>query len=496
MRLRIAFVLTSLAPFAAPAATPAPDIVRVLDLARQAPGEFAADSLIRLASLDSLEKPRRIALLEEAFRRAGEAKQPLKRRVVITRVAGPARFLARAYNQDLDALSLELRAVEALLPLDARKARELALKMPAPRIPKVACSEFQTYDVDRLYTVLGEVARRSYTAREAEHGGPLRLLDPQVAALTSPEQAGPAALMLAAITVDDRGFRTLVSDFQQALREMTGDDRSFTATESALGPQIEALVHACQRRSVSSLPLLEGYRLFLVNHLAGARCADNEMERPVTEGTAIALTGGFVDPQAPAVIQFFNDRLQVSPLQPLTETEVTPSHVAGRAAGLEGCQDAGCKAAATLYTALYTDGKGALLGDAQRRTPEWRAALRQFLEAVSHGWNDAPGDAGLKTFTEKCEYYARALELARDPADKELVARAWLDYVEQAGAPRATPAVWFLPIHQILARTRLVEVGMRKVAEDLRQGKDPVIALYLALESVAPQSTAELVLLL
>ncbi|MGA2150447.1 MAG: hypothetical protein ABSH49_36470, partial [Bryobacteraceae bacterium] len=142
MRLRTAFLLTLLSPFVAPAAGPAPDIASILDQARKAPGEFAADSLIRLASLDSLDKPKRIALLEEAFGRAGEAKQALKRRVAITRVAGPARFLARAYNQDLDALSLRLRVIEALLPLDARKARELALKIPPPQVPKTACGEF------------------------------------------------------------------------------------------------------------------------------------------------------------------------------------------------------------------------------------------------------------------------------------------------------------------------------------------------------------------
>ena len=466
MRLRTTLALASLLSFVAPAATPAPDIVSVLDRVRKAPGEFAADSLIRLASLDTLDKPKRIALLEEAFGRAGEAKQPLKRRVVITRVAGPARFLARAYHQDLDTLSLELRAVEALLPLDPRKAREMALKIPPPQVPKAACNDFQTYDVDRLYAALGEVSRQTYTAREAESGEALRLLHPQVAALTSPEQAGPAALMLAGLTIDDR---------------------SFTASESALGPEIEELVHACQRRSVSSLPLLEGYRLFLVNHLAGARCADDELQRPVTAGAPVAMVGGFVDPQSPAAIQFFNERLQVSPLQPLTETEVTPSHVAGSAIGM---------AAAGLYTALFGDGKGGVLTDAQRRTPEWRAALGRFLDAVSHGWKDGAGDAGLKTFTEKCENYAGALELARDPDDKEMVAHAWLDYVEQSGGARSVPAVWFLPIRQLLARVRLDPAGMQKAAQDLRQSDDPVIALYLALESVAPQSIAELVLLL
>jgi hypothetical protein len=244
------------------------------------------------------------------------------------------------------------------------------------------------------------------------------------------------------------------------------------------------------------LPLLEAYRLFLVNHLAGARCADDEMLRPLTEGTVLALAGGFLDPQSPTVVRFFNEHLQVSPLEPLTETDVTPSHVEGRAVGLEGCSDAGCKAAAGLYPSLYTDGKGGLLSDAQRRTPEWRASLHQFLDAVSHRWKDSAEDAGLKTFTEKCEYYAKALEMAQDPADKELAAHAWLDYVEQSDAARGVPAVRVLPIHQLVARMLLDPAGMQKAVEDLRQNGDPVIALYLAMESVAPHSPQELLLLL
>jgi len=39
----------------------------LLDAARAAPAEFAADAMIRIAALDQLEKARRIELLEQAF---------------------------------------------------------------------------------------------------------------------------------------------------------------------------------------------------------------------------------------------------------------------------------------------------------------------------------------------------------------------------------------------------------------------------------------------
>jgi len=51
----------------------------LLDAARAAPAEFAADAMIRIAALDQLEKARRIELLEQAFQRASGAQQPYKR---------------------------------------------------------------------------------------------------------------------------------------------------------------------------------------------------------------------------------------------------------------------------------------------------------------------------------------------------------------------------------------------------------------------------------
>src|SRR5689334_10210479 len=110
----------------AAAGLPSP-IESAIDMARGAPGEFAADGLIRIAALEQVDKSQKAALLEQAFQRAGEAQEPYKRRASITKVAGSAGFYNRAYDQDLDALSLRLRAVEALLPLDGRKARELFL---------------------------------------------------------------------------------------------------------------------------------------------------------------------------------------------------------------------------------------------------------------------------------------------------------------------------------------------------------------------------------
>src|SRR5437870_1927467 len=115
MKALIAFLL----PVVGFAAGTSLETESVIDMARSAPVEVAADALIRVAGLDQVPKKRRLELLEQAFDLASSAPQPYKRRSGLA-PKGPAGFLNRVYQQDLDANSLQLRAVADLLPLDAK----------------------------------------------------------------------------------------------------------------------------------------------------------------------------------------------------------------------------------------------------------------------------------------------------------------------------------------------------------------------------------------
>jgi hypothetical protein len=123
---------------AAPAdSTQKASIQAALDMAHGAPGEFAADALLRIAALDALETPQRVRLIEEAFHRADEAQQPYKRRNAMPNIPSNVQFQQRAFAQDLDALSLRTRAIEEMLPLDAGRARQLFLDLPPLDLPPV-----------------------------------------------------------------------------------------------------------------------------------------------------------------------------------------------------------------------------------------------------------------------------------------------------------------------------------------------------------------------
>ena len=116
---------------------------------------------------------------------SAESPEQYRRRASITKIAGPEGYLNKSADQDLDQLTLRLKAVEALLPLDKRKAVDLFRQIPRVTLPKVPCSDFLVYDVDRYYKILARVTSEGFDREQIEKGEPLHLLL---------EQAGSIAL--------------------------------------------------------------------------------------------------------------------------------------------------------------------------------------------------------------------------------------------------------------------------------------------------------------
>jgi len=477
-----------LLPLLCAAADAPAGIDALLDAARAAPAEFAADATIRIAALDQLEKARRIELLEQAFQRASGVQQPYKRHATFVRAGSPSGFLNRAYGQDLDAMSLRLRAIEALLPLDAKKARDLFLETPPPNTPRLKCEDFLIYDVSRFYETLGSVARQSFTPQEVEAGDRFRLLERFAGAMASPVQVAPVARMLAAASVKDADFRALANSFAAALGKISGDDRSFAFSITA-GKQILALVEELKRRQLPPLPLIEAYRLYLVNNLAAARCADDDSM--MGNSTSFGFFAGqAIDQEAQDAVGFFNQSLRMAPLQPIQEEETTPTRLDGAATGLRTCEDAECRAIAEQYRGLVFGENGSAYPPEQKSTPAWRGKVRDFLEALSR-WQPGASGAGPTAadhFRMKSAAYSDLLNLVFNGPDRELVLRSMLDYLKQNQFVQESRMECFLPVNALIGRVAMDPAGLGRMAEELGKVDDPTMALYANLEKVAPRT--------
>jgi hypothetical protein len=477
------FVLLLL-PFVCPAAIPN-EIAPVIDMARQAPGEFAADALIRIASTDRLDKPVRIQLLEEAFRRAAEAQQPFKKKAAILRVGGAAAFQQHVNQQNLDGLSLRLRAVDAMLSLDRAKARGLFLEIAPIDLPKVTCDDYLVYDVGLFYEVLGRVAQGSFTPKEAADGKPIQLLEQYTRAIQSASQVEPAARMVSMSGMENKDFETLLTALAAGMSRIYGDDRSFTAWLNPIGQQIVALAEQARKRGVSELPLIEGYRRFLVNNLSGQRCADDDLVESTQTFTLSTPT--HADTLGSAAADYFNQKMAKPPIQPLREQEVTPAKIEGAASGLRSCQDAECKQLAVEYRSLIFDASGTPLTAAQKDTSDWRNRLQQFLNSIAN-WKDGSTESDPGQFRDKCALFSSLLGVIPPGPDRERVLLSWLDYLQGNRMEQTYRIGWFLPVNTLIGRVGLDPLGLGKVTEALRKTSDPVIALYVELERVAPRS--------
>ena len=100
--------------------------------------EFSADILLRLAGSRLVTDPAwKRALIEDAFRAGARAELPTGRPEKTQRTRAPRAF----WNNGLEALTLQTRAVEAMLELDPQLARTMFEEIATPRVPALSCLE-------------------------------------------------------------------------------------------------------------------------------------------------------------------------------------------------------------------------------------------------------------------------------------------------------------------------------------------------------------------
>jgi hypothetical protein len=447
----------------------------VSDLARSLPAEFAADSLIRIAALEQTPKTEKIDLLRQAFETAAGAQRPVKVRPALINGGGSAAFLNRAALQDLDALTLRLRAIDALLPLEPSKARELFQQLPPLDLPAATCAQNRAYDVTLYYRVLGSVAQQA----------PPGFVDRYMAAVTSPAEAGPAARVLTQAALSGAAFRTAVTAFAGALRKIGPDDRSFTMSAAATGRDIQALLDLCRTHQVPTALVLDAYRAYLVAHVAGERCADDAL----TQGNSASATAEFgtADAGSTEAVRFYNEKLRAVPAKAIERYETYPAKAEIFAAATPSCDDAACQAVRDGYRGLLFNPVGLAYGTADRAKQDWRDQLPALLDQLSQ-WKDSESADPVAAYAAKCGFYTELAGMVVVPEDRDAIYRAMVDFLKRSNLRASHRVEWFLPVNVLIAR--------RILLDELAASSDPVIALYAQLEKLAPRPSESIMSLL
>ncbi len=435
------------------------DIVDVAARARAVPPEFGADILIRVAALPRVDDPEwKLELLEDAFYLAAGAKEPVRRVQVITLHNGQSRssYLSQGFDFNHDALSLQGRAILAILPLDRKRALKLLREVRAPELPPLTCEDAFGYKIDDFYTdVVGEVVNRAFSPQEIRRGDNFALLENYVKDLRSLAQVGPLAELLSHAKITAAQLADLVHVFSALLANLPADPRSNPATWTEFG-DLGSLVTACKSKSVPTQPLLNAYRAYVIRRFS-RRCED---AAPLEKYRSSMIEWTRRSGAAEAGVAPISD-------EELKE-EVIEKHPDERAFW----QDPTARQLREAVSQLRNQ------QDLRSNPAELNARFNDFVSQLD-SWTGTSEKSEIDYFHQKCIVLQNAHVAAPAGPLRDGLLRTWVMFLASSSVRQTSPIEWLVqanPILQILQSAPSEERD--RVLAIVRNVQEPVLALY------------------
>jgi hypothetical protein len=439
-----------------------PVVERLIDTARTCPPEFASDALIRLSETRAGNRVIRRQLIEDAFRLATVVKEPFRLRSLPgSEVDTRAGYRSRAFHSEMDRLSLQCRAVQAMLGVDKLKARELFEEITFPSFQRLDCADSLVPDVDIFYRTLTNVVAQSFSLRERAGEEHLHLVRRHIAAMGSGVQIGPMANVLSGIEATPDQRVELIQELSGGIGRISDDDRTFSYAVHEAARGIGNLLRLCRRENLSGLSLVDTFRTYLVRHFTSVRCS------AVGRGSEQAL------------VKSFNTTLRSlagvgsEAIQPVGEGDQRPKKLSGRPLIYRYWQTAEAKDFLRRIKELRF-GRGTIpVGADQRATEEWIREAMTFLNDLE-SWKGAEEPSRADYFHQKCILYMALTELQTEAAMAQRVTYSFVSFLSQNYFQAESPMEWFLHLSNLLTIARRSEA----TSMTLRESKDPVCSLY------------------
>jgi hypothetical protein len=451
----------------------APALLALVAEARALPGEYAADALLRLVETDKIkERAWRRALLEEAFRAAAAAQQPYKRRVATGLAYAYTRedYEARAFQLNLDALSLRLRAVNALLKFDKPRARALFAELP-PKLPlaPLTCADALVPEVSDFYDTLTRVAQDAFSAEEKERGDDLLFVTPYLDALAAPAQVFPLARVVSRLGDTPERLAALLHAYTGALARVAADDRSFTAEMDTRVPAIVLLSLPARKQGVALEDTGAAFGAYYDRHKDAPHCAD----------TAAAWSRpGQASRRLPDDL---NDQLrQVAPRRAEPPADAPADVPSGDAGAARLTPYFTTPAAQSLFrTAQELRFGMADESEAEESAPKRAQQVRDWLNGLAD-WRASGEASEADYFNQRCVLYQLLLEVvpAEGPLGETLL-REYVAYLRQPVRQQENRAGWLLHLQRLIASPRFQPPDARaRLRAALVGSGDPVLRFY------------------
>jgi hypothetical protein len=441
--------------------------------------EFSADNLLRLAGSRVIPDPAwKRQLIEEAFKAGGRAPLPYRR----LGIGSTDARASRAYRDNgLEALTLQTRAVDAMLELDAHRARAMFEEIPSPQVPAMTCQDVGTPVLTAYYSAAARVLDRGFTPEQREKLQHMQVLKRVIDLMQSPAHVTPAVKLIftANVTPDQR--QELVSSFAGMLPRINGTSRVFSSTMfqlvpvsaprqlppgiNGLPPMLDAPAGQLPPQVVAAAPLLlHALRAYIVRYVGGPRCSDD-------------IRGG----QLPTAVNDFNYLVSAldpvaATYKPISQDEAKPARDAGTYESDEWWQSSRSKQVLDALKWL-NHGNRNLPGNArfftleERMSQEWNTHFVDALRLLE-GWKESEESSPDDWFGMVSEAYETISELAPPGRQREVVMARYLNFMETHYASVANHNLWFTQLHN---QWRSKDPWM---VEQLMNSGNPVISAY------------------
>lgn len=452
----------------------AAELETFINYAQSLPAEFSADLLLQVVESGAIKDPKRKQdLLVEAFYAASKAKEPVKMLALPgSAVDSRAGYRATASRLGLDALSLQVRAIKALLVLDKLKARQLFGEIKLQTEP-LNCEDALAYDVKAFFAMIEAIAQGAFSAEEITRGEHVFFVESYIGKINSPGQIQPAVKTLLAIKTTDLELSNLSRALSVALPKIPIDDRSFSAPWNSTSQSMDALVVQFNQRGLAPDEIVGSYRAYLTKQLAGPRCADTEASKAQKE----------LETQ---IVRHFNERLLASSykkIEAISEEEIKPAKIEGRVNDEVFWTSAKSKSILSRVKKLRFNPAGKEFNDQDKQSADWQSQLSQLLREIA-AWTAGDEKSETDYFHQKSVVYYALLKII--PADSQyegVLDEALRDFAGLlSGSPlqKEKPAEWFLHASVLLARINKANPRERdKLTNLINSSRSTVLALYL-----------------
>lgn len=454
------------------------DIVFFISNIRSAPPEFAADLLIRLAESNKIDDAEwKLELLDEAFHLASNAQQPFKRQYASWNpIDTRAGYLGYAFEHNLDALSLQGRAVTAMLAIDRQKARSLFKEIIKLDLKPIACEEGLIYDLSGFYALLANIAQTTFNAKEIRRNERVYFLETYISSLVSATQVGPISDALASINLESTELERLLHTFSTALGGIPTGDRAFWFTEQATGRSLSRLLNAGKERNLAVDELLASYRAYLMKQFSGNRCADPYRWLKGAQSDYIAV---------------FNKQLRLKSakeLAPIAADEIQPAKIDGDEKAFLYWQSAKAKGFLAKLKILRFGNTDKPLTQADQETAAWRIRLNDFLNDLN-AWRKEDEPSEEDYFHQKCFLYVSLLQFIPPSITHDEILKNYVAFLNEFDVQRGSRIEWFWQADYIIKVLLSIQGEARaKLITMLGVPKSPILYLYAELGTYAPQS--------